>query len=358
MNGYGHGYGLEGSRAGAVGTGATRWACGMRRLVLVALIGAASHLASSERARADDSAGLLRTADGAGPALVTAQRTATADETSPGAGIPVLVVIDDEEPVLVKRSSGIAKRMLEALAGSMSSVGLRMVDAESVAGDLGREIPDRIATRKLLNILKDMGESDEAEHVHHAWVLLRLHVSARLRYDTASLRIRVNAEIRTAPDGLFLDALEPPPVEYPIALGCLESPECVAEFAGERARDIADVLAENLSHRLRPFIGLSGAAIRTSRYVLTLRNVPEVEAYIIAGTLASEFPGHRSLDLIRNSPGATRSYEYLTDATAAKLEQWFGILLRDMGYDPGSDVTITLDRDSIVIERLEPPAIR
>lgn len=350
--------GIEGARIGAFAAGAARWTRDLQRLTLVVLIGVIVNLASSESARADDLAGLLRTAaaEGAVPALVTAQRTADAGETSPGTGTPVLVVIDDEDRTVVMRSSDIAKRTLEALAGSMQHYGLRMVDAESVARDLDRDIPDRIAKRELLDILEEMGESDKAEHVHHAWVLLRLHARARMSLDTASLRIGVSAQIFMAPGGLLLNSFEPPPERIPMEPGCMESRECIVETVSEHAKLIMPALAEKLHATLEPLLARPEPVIQPGRYVLTLRNFPEVETHIIAGIVTNEFPGHRSLDLIRKSPEGTRTYEYLTDARAAKLDEWFAILLRDMGYDTGGDVTVTLDAGSIVIERLAPPA--
>ena len=163
---------------------------------------------------------------------MTAQRTANAGETSPGTGTPVLVVVDDEDHDVVKRSSGIAKRALEALADSMQRYGLRM---------------------ELLDVLEEIGESDKAEHVHRARVLLRLQVSARSRLDTAaSLRIGVGAQILSAPDGLLLDEFELPRERIPLEPGCMESTKCIQETVDKAAKWTMRALAEKLRATLEP----------------------------------------------------------------------------------------------------------
>ena len=302
-----------------------------------------------------------------GIATVAALATLTAPvanaQLGAGPGTPVLVIIDDEDPVALKRSSGIARRVLAELAGAMPRFGLRMVDGESVAGDLGWRMHDRTPRPHLLESLKMMSDSAKAEHFHRAWLLLQLHVNARRGGHYVQVQMRVNGEIYAARDGQLLDAIGLPPAEFPAPRGCLESLACINEVVGNRTQEFANVLAQLLARKLEGYPGLepsdvrtgSNAEDRTNRYMMTLRNFPDMEAFAIVGVMAEEFPGYRSLELIKKSLGY-RTYEYLSTAKPAKLEVWIDILLSDMGLDTTSDVIVTIDGAEIIMEKVSPAA--
>ena len=276
-----------------------------------------------------------------------------------GSGTPVLVIIDDEDRAAVIRSSGIARRFLAELAGAMPRVGLRMVDGESVAGDLGLQIPDRLPRQNLLNSLKDMRYSNKAEHFHRAWVLLQTHVTARSRSMAIAIQVRITGEIYDARDSRILDAISLSPESFPAPMDCLESSACVNEVVGDHARKLATILAETLARKLNRHPGLqphrtgSSSGDDGNRYMVTLRDFTVREALTIVGVMGEEFPGFRSIDLIRKSP-RERTYEYVSSAKAAKLDVWFDILLTDMGFETAGDVVVTIDGAGITIEKVIP----
>ena len=281
-----------------------------------------------------------------------------------GTGTPVLVIVDDEDRDTVKRSSAIAKSILAALASAMPRFGLRMVDGERVARDLELHFPDRIPTAELIDALQIAGMSDKGEHFHRASLLLQLRVRARNLGHGVRIQVGVNGWIHAARSGQLLDAIELPPEILGNLLApvdCLGSPGCIEGVVGDRAQEIAELLARLVALKLDRYPGLepwgteSNAEGDINRYVVTMRNFLDMEALVIAGVMREEFPGSGSVELIRKSRGA-RTYEYMSSAAATELDEWFGILLRDMGFDTAGDVMVTLDGAEIIIEKVSPAA--
>ena len=273
-----------------------------------------------------------------------------------GAGIPVLVIIDDEARFALKRSTYISRRFLAELAGAMPRHGLRMVDAESVAGDLGWRLRDRTPRPELLEAVEEMGESHEAEHFHRASLLLQLRVMGQQRTFAVVLSLQVDGEVRAVPSTHVVDAIEIPPMTFPAPADCMSSmTECINGIVGDRTKGIARDLAVALARVLQRHPGVQPRDARSGWYLVTLRNFSDGEALTILGVMSEEFPGFRSVELVRKSPGR-RTYEYLTTATAAKLDEWLGILLRDMGFDTDGEVAVTVDGAEIVIEKASPAA--
>ena len=290
---------------------------------------------------------------------------AFAQDDTVGTNVPVLVVSEDEDPTTVKRSSDIFKRVLAELRAAMQRHGFRMIDEESVAVDLGWTIADRRSKVDLLEAIKLMSKSRDATHQVRAWVLFRIHAQARELSFSTKVQTRIDGEIYDAASNQFLDAFEMPREEYPAPANCLESALCISEVVGDRAREIAAGLGEVLAVKLerysppvvadRPVAG-PGHGLLTP-YTLTLRYFGNHEALAIVGVMAEEFPGYRSHEMI-NKSAAVRRYRYLTTATAAKLEEWLYILLRDMRFNVDRQIAIQIQGTEILVDKLVPTPSR
>ena len=184
----------------------------------------------------------------------TACATTGADhDRNVGTNIPVLVMGEDEDPNTVKRSSDIFKRVNAELKGAMQRHGFRMIDEESVAVDLGWEITERRPKTELIEGIKLMNKSGNASHRVRAWVLFRIHAQAKDLEFSTKVQTRIDGEIYDAASNQFLDTFEMPRAEYPAPADCLESPVCITEVVGDRARDIAAGLGEVLARKLERY---------------------------------------------------------------------------------------------------------
>ena len=294
-----------------------------------------------------------------------------------GPGTPVLVVIDDEDSNAVIRSSPIARKFLDDLAGAMPRHGLRMIDAESVARDLDWRISDRIPRPDLLDALENMHKSQRAEHFHRAWVLLQVRIVAQQSLHGVRATVNVDGQIFIASSGQFVDAIEPSREQFPVPAGCLASPACANDFLGDRTREIAPGVAALLARKLERYFppgssGSGGGAAVTggatgtggsthvgaghgmmTPYTVTLRYFEDPEALTIIGVMTDEFPGYESVELMKKS-STVRRYYYLTTAKATKLEEWLYILLRDMGFDAKREFMVHVQGTEIIVDKLVP----
>ena len=292
-----------------------------------------------------------------------------------GTNIPVLVMGEDEDPNTVKRSSDIFKRVNAELKGAMQRHGFRMIDEESVAVDLGWEITERRPKTELIEGIKLMNKSGNASHRVRAWVLFRIHAQAKDLEFSTKVQTRIDGEIYDAASNQFLDTFEMPRAEYPAPADCLESPVCITEVVGDRAREIAAGLGEVLALKLERYsppkraprsevaVPSDGTPSRggasgdghglLTPYTLTLRYFENQEALTLVGVMAEEFPGYNAHNLIDKS-AAVRRYEYNSTAKAAKLEEWLYILLTDMGFDAEREVLVQVDGTSIKVDKLVP----
>ena len=276
-----------------------------------------------------------------------------------GKSIPVLVMGEDEDPNTVKRSSDIFKRVFAELRGQMRRHGYRMIDEDSVAVDAGFTIEDRRSKSELIDFAKDLNKTGKASHRFRAWVLFRIHASAEQKKHAVEVRTRIVGEIYDALDNTQIGEYEMLRDEYPGPADCLEGGGrhnvCITEVVGDRARKIArglgEALARELNRKVKEDTGQRRHSAMELGYTLTLRNFSNREALTIAGVMADEFPGFRSIDLIEKSP-TDRIYDYRTTAKAFKLDEWLEILLRDMGFDSTQEVLIQIRGTDILVDNL------
>ena len=296
-------------------------------------------------------------------------------ETRPSTNIPVLVMGEDSDPTTVKRSSDIFKRVLAELKGSMQRYNYRMVDEEHVAVELGFTIRERRPKTELIQMAQMFNQSGKARNRVRAWVLFRIHASAKKLSFATQVFTRIDGEIYDAVTNQFLDTFEIPQQKYPAPADCLDNKLCITEVVGAKAREIATDLGDILAKKLLryappkqvagPVTAQPGGAVPVTRapapahsgmvttYELALRHFDAREALSIVGVMSDEFPGYSSHELLSKG-SAIRKYEYVTSATAAKLDEWLSILMNDMGFDIGTQVNVSVSGNEIVVDKLVP----
>ena len=89
-------------------------------------------------------------------------------------------------------------------------------------------------------------------------------------------------------------------------------------------------------------------------YTVRFEHFELKEVVTIVGVMAEEFPGARILDKVVDRGSALKVYSYQTTASAAKLEEWFSILLHDMGFDVNDDILFRLDGVNVTISKIVP----
>ena len=278
--------------------------------------------------------------------------------------IPVLVVIEDEDETSVVRSSDIFKRVAAELRIAMQFRGFQMLDEESLFADFGIvHIPDRRNKAELVADIKSILTSDEARHQIRAWVLFRVHAAAvRPRQGlTQRIHTRLDGEIYDARTNLFLDGFEEI-VQTITSPTCARDQLCIEEHVGEHAREVAMALGNVLAKKLerysppvaaRPPAGRSQQGMPIA-YTVRFEYFEQREVVTIVGVMAEEFPGARNVDKVVDRGSALKVYSYQTTASAAKLEEWFSILLDDMGFDVDDDILFRLEGVNITISKIVP----
>ena len=278
--------------------------------------------------------------------------------------IPVLVVIEDEDVNSVRRSSDMFKRVVAELRIAMQFRGFQMIDEESLFADFGIvDIPDRRTKAELVTDIKSILLSDEARHRIRAWVLFRVHAAAVKPRQGLTQRIhtRLDVEVYDARTNLFLDG-DDETVQTVTSPTCASDKLCIEEHVGEHAREVAMALGNVLARKLerysppvatRPPAGRSWQGMPVT-YTVRFEYFEHTEVVTIVGVMATEFPGARTVDHVVDRGTALKVYSYQTTASAAKLEEWFSILLHDMGFDVDDDILFRLDGVNITISKIVP----
>ncbi len=278
--------------------------------------------------------------------------------------IPVLVVIEDEDKNSVVRSSDMFKRVVAELRIAMQFRGFQMLDEESLFADFGIvHIPDRRKKAELVSDIKSIILSDEARHQIRAWVLFRVHAAAVKPRQGLTQRVhtRLDGEVYDARTNLFLDGFEEI-VQTTTNPKCAATKLCIEEHVGEHARELAMALGNVLAKKLerysppvatRPPAGRSWQGMPVA-YTVRFEYFEQTEVVAIVGVMTEEFPGTRNVEKVVDRGSALKVYSYQTTASAAKLEEWFSILLHDMGFDVDDDIEFRLDGLNVRISKIVP----
>lgn len=304
---------------------------------------------------------------------------ATACTTATGASyaqtqhndIPVLVAGEDEDPMTVKRSSDIYKRVLAQLKESMKRYGFRMVDEDSVAAELGWKTRDRRPKVELIQGAKLMSKSGKANTRVRALALFRIHAAAKDVGFAVKVQTRIDGELYDTVTNEFLGTYELPRAEYPAPADCLQNKFCINEVVGDRAREIAaslgTVLAKKLDYLHEDAVsgtgsGSGGVVVGSGTsgnkdftfltpYTVTMRYFSTRESQSILGVMRDEFPGYGSSALLSKDPSVSK-YEYVTRAKSHKIGEWLTVLLSDMGFDVDREVEVLISGSDIIIEKI------
>lgn len=269
--------------------------------------------------------------------------------------VRVLVMGEDGDPRSIKRSSPAFRKVLSEMKKSIGAHGFRMVDEEAVAVDLGWNITERRPKMELMQTLKTMNMSKSANH--HARAMAVFSINARMKKMSFGnqISILVDGELYDIKSNQFLNSFELPRKSYPAPAGCSAAcaSDAVRDHAGDIAAGVAEVLGRQLSYlQAAPGEQTSGNAGGLNvPYTLTMKRLSTSESIGLINTMAGEFPGYVSHDLMDKNP-AVRRYSYTTSAKIAKLEEWLNILLGDMGMKPGRDVQVLMNGTDIIIERV------
>ncbi len=292
--------------------------------------------------------------------------------------VPVLVAAEDEDPTYVKRTSDIFKRTILELKVPLRRYGFAVVDEESVAVDMGWKIQDRRNKLDLIDLAKDMAQSDNASHRVRALVMFRVHAAHKQKSGRSKISVRIDGEIIDIVGNRGIDGFEIPRMEFGAPAECNKL--CKSEIVGDHAREIAASLGLVLAKQLaryrddsvgdggrrggdseRPVTGDgggddSGHGLITT-YTVTLEKFDRIEALSIIGTMADEFPGYKHHDLVRQMPGF-RKYGYTTSAKAHKLEEWLTILLDDMHFDVDKEIEFIIRGTDVTLHKIVPTQSR
>ena len=279
--------------------------------------------------------------------------------------VPVLVLVDDQDPNSVKRSSYIVKQVIRNLKVNMKRLGFRMVDEEAVAADLGWKIKDRRNKQELLDLTKWMNKSEKANTRVRTAVIFEFRAGANHLSHMTKIDARITGEIIDIVGNDLIDIGTLYTDQFPGPVGC--NAMCLENTVADRARDIAGSLGAVLGKQLADYIAKStdgsrsagpaiGGTPRTGHglltpYDVTLRHFDTREALSIIGVMADEFPGYKEHNLIRKLP-ILRKYRYITSAKPNKIEKWLSILLMDMGFDVDKQVEIDVQGSEIRVEKI------
>jgi hypothetical protein len=286
--------------------------------------------------------------------------------------IPVIVMPEDSDPRTVRRSSDINKRVMAELKQSMMNHGFRMRDEEMLAVDLGWRVRDRRPKTELVRAAKLANREASASTRSRALALYRIHAYKEDIGFANEIKVRIDGELYDLQTNEFIGTYEIPLQSYSAPANCNSA--CISEEVGGHARQIATSIGEVLGRKLAylsPSAGASSSTVTaggggdprcrnmTTSYTLSFKRFSSAEVNDLLSVMTntgatsaeSEFPCFVRYDLL-NKQAAVQSYEYVSTATTAKLDQWISIILSDMGLSPDSDVVLRVGGASIDMEKV------
>ena len=277
-----------------------------------------------------------------------------------GTNLRVLVMGEDSDPNTVVRDSDIFKRVLASLKDQMGREGFRMVDEEMLAVEGGWRIITRRSKTDLIETAKLANTSASANLRSRVMTLFRIHAQGEQTQAMTRLRTRVAGEMYDLNTNQFIGSFELPQKTYTAPYDCNQL--CISETVGANASqiaaDIGNVLAQKLAY-LSPAPGSGGAIAggagsgsgMVTTYNVTLRNFSAEEALSIETVMAKEFPDYSNHEVLERTP--TRVLiDYVSQARAAKLQEWLTVLLMDMGIQPGRHAIVMVTGAEITVDRI------
>ena len=217
-------------------------------------------------------------------------------------------------------------------------------------------------------------------------MLFRIHAAHKTEDDARGvISVRINGDIYDVVGSRAVNAFEMPRREFNAPYDCdtLCKLELVGQHAAGMGESLGNVVANMLANYYDDSVGDSrrdgtrsggttggsdeavsgdrtgtdsGSARREGQgmvtdYTVTLKNFSRIVGVTIERVMAEEFPFYRSHDIMSQAPGL-RKYSYNTSAKMHKLEEWFTILLHDMGYNVDREVAFLIRGTHIEITKI------
>lgn len=278
-----------------------------------------------------------------------------------GGPVTILVLGEDDHPSLLPRHDPAFRRVVAELQELMDRRGFRVVDEAAIAADLGWDRRGDMDRTEVLEFAKLANASERARNRVRAAIVFRIEATIRDLAYTSRIDLALSGELYDVTTNRYLGGFDLP-TETVSTPGRCYGAACASGVVGDRARllagELGSVLARKLAHLADPDESRVASAARLEGvYTVTLRHLATEDAMAILAVMADEFPGYRSHALIRSGT-ETRRYEYVTTASAAKLERWLTLLLLDMGLDPGGEVAMRVRDGHILIDRVLPRSSR
>lgn len=292
-------------------------------------------------------------------ALIAATLAATPALAQSGTDIPIIVMGEDSDPMSVKRSNDIFRRVISSIQEQMSRYSFYVIDEDILAVRAGWVMKDRRPKTELLEIATLAGTLDDPSLHPRAMVMFKIRAAAANKGFGTVAQVRVTGDIYDVVANRFIGSWEAPRMEFGAPANCNQF--CIEEVVGDKARDVAaqvgDVLRKKLAYLTQGQGGATaggsdGACTGLSTtYQVEFRNFTTREALELTEVMENEFPCYVSA---RSPNGDTTKfiYGYVTQASGSKMNKWMNILLINSGYDPDSQVKVIMSGTKLVVDKI------
>ncbi len=269
----------------------------------------------------------------------------------------VWVSAEDKNPLSLSRTSDAFVRVIAETKDSLSRSGFTVVDEDFVAAELGWKIDGRRSKSEVVEMVKLANAASKAQIAARAVAIVQMTPrTSKLRF-TNEVRLRVSGELYDSVSNQFYGSFGASAGPFSAPSVCDE--QCIsgviADHAPEIGSTIGTVLAEKLNSQRSPIAGSQGSHISNNSsgmtYSIRFVRFSSEEISNSMRIMSSEFPGYLSHNLLKKEP-AMVSYEYVTTASSAKLDEWISILLKDLGMPPGKVVFVNLNGAEFRLERI------
>ncbi len=281
-----------------------------------------------------------------------------------GTDIPILVMGEDSDPLSVKRTSDIFRRVILAIQEQMSRYDFYVVDEYIIATELGWQVRERRPISELMQVVQLTNQASDPRLQVRAMVTFKIRAAAMDVGFAKKAMVRISGEIYDYEARRFIGAWEAPRLQFPAPAGCTGF--CIQEVVGDKARDIAATVGDVLRKKLAYLTRGAGATASvgggtgggfattpglTTTYSITFKNFTTREILEITEVMENEFPNY----ITNRAPSGDTTkmvYGYVSKAPASKIYKWMNILLMDMGLDPDSQVKVIMRGSAMEIDKI------
>lgn len=280
-----------------------------------------------------------------------------------GTDIPIIVMGEDSDPMSVKRSNDIFRRVISSIQEQMSRYNFYVIDEDILAVRAGWIMKDRRPKSELLQIATLASTLDDPSLHPRAMVMFKIRAAAANKGFGTVAQVRVTGDIYDVVANRFIGSWEAPRMEFGAPANCNQF--CIEEVVGDKARDVAaqvgDVLRKKLAYLTQGQGGAAGGGTAasgdgtctglTTTYQIEFRNFTTRDTLQLTEVMENEFPCYVSA---RSPNGDTTKfiYGYVSQASGAKLNKWMNILLINSGYDPDNQVKVIMSGTKLVVDKI------